>query len=105
MFESKLEVNEHSVTIPWRAKDFDSRLTPAIWIPVARCVVPLIFVLWMPSNIFPKSSVKVTSTSGPLPPMLIRPTDDSGFDCVFALNMILTASDCASHLEGLREIY
>ncbi len=76
-------------------------LTPATCILVARCVLPLIFVLWRPSSILPKSVVKVTSTSGPFPPMLIRPTDDSGFACVFAEKMRLTASACASYLEGL----
>lgn len=69
--------------------------------PVARCVLPLIFVRCSPSSTFPKSVVNVTSTSGPFPPMLISPTDDSGFDCVLAENMRLTASACASHLEGL----
>jgi len=66
--------------------------TPAICMPVARCVLPLIFVRCMPSNTLPKSVVKVTRTSGPLPPMLMSPTDDSGFDCVLAPNMILTQS-------------
>lgn len=69
--------------------------------PVARCVLPLIFVRCSPSSTFPKSVVNVTSTSGPFPPMLISPTEDSGFDCVLAENMRLTASACASHLEGL----
>ena len=69
--------------------------------PVARCVLPEILVRCIPSRTFPKSVVKVTSTSGLLPPMLISPTDDSGFDWVLALKMILTASACASHLEGL----
>ena len=75
--------------------------TPAICMAVARCVHPLIFVLCIPSNSFPKSVVKVTSISGPLPPIFIRPTDDSGFACVFAEKMRLTASACASHLDGL----
>ena len=34
----------------------------------------------------------------------MRPTDDSGFACVLAEKMRLTASDWASHLEGLEEI-
>lgn len=55
----------------------------------------------MPSKTFPKSVVKVTRTSGPFPPMLIRPTEDSGFAFVLAENMRLTASACASHREGL----
>jgi hypothetical protein len=33
--------------------------------------------------------------------MLIRPTEDSGFACVFAEKMRLTASACASHRDGL----
>ena len=64
-------------------------------------MVPLILVRCIPSKSFPKSVVKVTSISGPLPPMFMRPTDDSGFACVFAENMRFTASAWASHLEGL----
>jgi hypothetical protein len=47
------------------------------------------------------SVVRVTSTSGPLPPMLISPTEDSGFAFVLALKIMLTASDCAPKREGL----
>lgn len=47
--------------------------------PVANCAVPLIFVRWMPSRIFPKSVVGDASTSGPFPAMLMRPTDDWAF--------------------------
>jgi hypothetical protein len=36
-----------------------------------------------------------------VPPMLMRPTDDSGFAPVFAEKMRFTASACASHREGL----
>lgn len=46
------------------------------------------------------SVVRVVRISGVLPPMLIRPTDDSGFAFVFEEKMRLTASDCASHREG-----
>ena len=56
-----------------------ARHTPAICMPVDKCAVPLIFVLWMPSRIFPKSVVGDTSTSGPLPAILMRPTDDWAF--------------------------
>ena len=56
----------------------------------------------MPSKTFPKSVVRVTRTSGPLPPILMRPTDDSGFAFVLAENIRFTASACASHLDGLR---
>ena len=74
--------------------------------PVARCVSPRILVRWSPSNILPKSAVavKVTSISGPFPAMLMRPTDDSGFACVLAEKMRLTASHWASHLEGLLSV-
>ena len=47
------------------------------------------------------SVVNVVSISGVLPPMLMRPTDDSGFAPVLAENMRLAASHCASHREGL----
>ena len=76
-------------------------LTPAICIPVAKWVVPEIFVRCIPSRILPKSVVRVTNTSGLLPPMLMSPTEDSGFDWVLALKMRLTASACASQREGL----
>ena len=55
----------------------------------------------MPSNTLPKSVVNVTSISGPVPAMFISPTEDSGFAWVFAEKIMLTASDWASHLEGL----
>ena len=76
-------------------------LTPAICMAVPRCVFPLIFVRCMPSSTFPKSVVSVTSISGPLPAMFMRPTEDSGLACVLAENIRLTASACASHLDGL----
>jgi hypothetical protein len=47
------------------------------------------------------SVVRVVRISGVLPPMLMRPTDDSGFAPVFAEKMRLTASACASHRDGL----
>ena len=47
------------------------------------------------------SVVSVVSTSGPWPPMLINPTDDSGLEFVFAEKMRLTASAWASKREGL----
>lgn len=47
------------------------------------------------------SVVRVVRISGVLPPMLMRPTDDSGFAPVFAENIRFTASACASHREGL----
>ena len=56
----------------------------------------------MPSNTFPKSVVRVTSISGPLPAMFMRPTEDSGFAWVLAEKIRLTASACASHLDGLK---
>ena len=68
---------------------------------VDRWACPLIFVRCIPSRSLPKSVVNVTNISGPLPAMFIRPTDDSGFDCVLAENMRLTASAWASHLDGL----
>jgi len=80
------------------------RRTPAICIAVARCVLPLILVRCIPSRSFPKSVVRVTSISGPLPPIFIRPTEDSGFACVLAEKIRLTASACASHLDGLYRI-
>lgn len=46
------------------------------------------------------SVVRVVRISGVEPPMLIRPTDDSGFAFVFEEKMRFTASDCASHREG-----
>lgn len=55
----------------------------------------------MPSSILPVSVVSVVNTSGPCPPMLISPTDDSGFEFVLALKIRLTASACASNREGL----
>ncbi len=76
--------------------------TPAICMAVARCVLPLIFVRCIPSSSFPKSVVKVTSISGPLPAMFIRPTEDSGFAWVLAEKMRFTASAWASHLDGLK---
>lgn len=57
--------------------------TEAIMIPVYRCDSPLTFVLCRPSSTLPGFVVRVVRTSGPLPPMLIRPTDDSGLACVF----------------------
>ena len=66
--------------------------TPAICMAVDKCVLPLIFVLCIPSSSFPKSVVKVTNISGPLPAMFIRPTEDSGFAWVLAEKMRLTAS-------------
>lgn len=47
------------------------------------------------------SVVRVVRISGVLPPMLIRPTEDSGFAPVFAEKIRLTASACASHRVGL----
>ena len=75
--------------------------TAAILIPVAMCEAPFIFVRCMPSRILPVSVVSVVKTSGPCPPMLISPTDDSGFEFVFAENIRLTASAWASNREGL----
>jgi hypothetical protein len=46
------------------------------------------------------SVVKVVRISGVEPPMLINPTEDSGFAFVFAEKIRFTASDCASHREG-----
>jgi hypothetical protein len=46
------------------------------------------------------SVVSVVRISGVLPPMLMRPTDDSGFAFVFEEKIRFTASDSASHLEG-----
>lgn len=54
-----------------------------------------IFVLFSPSRTLPKFVVKVVRLSGWEPPMLIRPTEDSGLACVFAEKMRLTASACA----------
>ena len=76
-------------------------LTPATWIPVARWDSPFILVSWRPLRILPKSVVRVTRTSGPFPPIVIRPTEDSGFALVLAEKMRLTASDCASKRVGL----
>ena len=59
---------------------------------VDRRAWPLIFVRCIPSRSLPKSVVNVTNISGPFPAMFIRPTEDSGFDCVFAENMRFTAS-------------
>ena len=70
-------------------------------IPVAMCDAPFIFVLCMPSRILPVSVVSVVRTSGPCPPMLISPTEDSGLEFVFAEKMRLTASAWASKREGL----
>lgn len=77
-------------------------LTLAIWIPVARCDFPEIFffVLCKPSKSFPRSVVRVERTSGPLPPMLIRPTDDSGFPCVMESNKMLIESAWESNRVG-----
>lgn len=97
VFECQLEI----ISISWTSDQKCCVLTPAICIAVARCVIPLIFVRCMPSNSFPKSVVRVTSISGPLPAMFMRPTDDSGFACVLAEKMRLTASAWASHLDGL----
>lgn len=69
--------------------------------PVEKCGDPLILVRCRPSRILPISVVKVVRTSGPLPPMLMRPTDDSGFDWILAEKMRLTASSCASNRDGL----
>ena len=66
--------------------------TAAILMPVEKCELPFIFVRCMPSRIFPKSVVKVVNTSGPWPPILIRPTDDSGFAPVLAEKIRLTVS-------------
>ena len=49
----------------------------------------------------PNSFVNVMRTSGPFPPMLIRPTDDSGFVAVLALKMRWIASACAPNRSGL----
>jgi len=70
---------------------------------VARCVSPRIvfFVRWSPSRILPWSVVRVTSTSGPLPAMLIRPTEDSGLPLMMCWKTMLTASDWASNRVGV----
>jgi hypothetical protein len=69
--------------------------------PVEKLELPFIFVRCRPSRTLPMSVVSVVRISGVLPPMLMRPTDDSGFAAVFAEKMRLTASACASHREGL----
>lgn len=75
--------------------------TAATLMPVVKCEVPFIFVRCKPSSILPISVVNVVRISGVLPPMLMRPTEDSGFAWVFAENIRLAASHCASHREGL----
>jgi len=45
--------------------------------------------------------VGVFITVGPLPPIDIKPTADSGLDDVFALKMSEAASDCAANRLGL----
>ena len=79
-----------------------ARHTPATWMPVAKCELPRIFflVLCRPSRILPGSVVNVTSTSGPLPPMLIRPTEDSGLPWTTFWKMMLTASAWDSNRVG-----
>lgn len=77
------------------------RLTAATLMPVEKCDVPFIFVRCRPSRTLPMSVVRVVRISGVLPPMLMRPTDDSGFAPVFAEKMRFTASACASHRDGL----
>ena len=69
-------------------------------IPVTKCELPFIFVLCKPSRTLPISVVRVVRISGVEPPILIRPTEDSGFAFVFEEKMRFTASDCASHREG-----
>jgi len=68
----------------------------AVW----RCDWPLILVRCRPSRTLPGFVVRVVRTSGPEPPMLIRPTDDSGFACVLYWKMRLAQSVCASQREG-----
>ena len=68
--------------------------------PVTKCELPFIFVLCKPSRTLPISVVSVVRISGWVPPMLMRPTDDSGFELVFEEKIMFTASDCASHREG-----
>jgi len=60
------------------------KLTAAMLMPVVICELPFILVRCMPSRILPMSVVRVVSTSGPWPPILIKPTDDSGLAFVFA---------------------
>lgn len=74
--------------------------TAATLIPVTKWELPFIFVLCKPSSTLPISVVSVVRISGVLPPMLMSPTDDSGFAPVFAEKMRFTASCCASHREG-----
>lgn len=50
--------------------------TPATCMLELRWAVPWIFVRCRPARIPPKSEVNVERTSGPFPPMLIRPTAD-----------------------------
>lgn len=50
------------------------------------------------------SVVRVVRISGWEPPMVMRPTEDSGLAPVFAENMRLAASHCASHREGLHQL-
>lgn len=68
--------------------------------PVTKCDLPFILVRCRPSRTLPMSVVRVVRISGVLPPMLMRPTDDSGLAPVFAEKMRFTASCWASHREG-----
>lgn len=86
------------------ARRQDAVLTAPTFSAVVKWLFPRILVLCMPSIMRPRSVVRVVKTSGWAPPMLIRPTEDSGFDWVLAEKMKLTASDWASKREGLGQV-
>ena len=68
-------------------------------VPKRTC--PLILVSCRPDKTAPKFVVGVLRIVGPVPAIDIKPTADSGFEDVFALNMSETASDCAENRFGL----
>jgi len=97
MLQGQLEYTVNTM----RQVGHNYKRTAATLIPVVKLELPFIFVLCRPSRTLPMSVVRVVRISGVLPPMLMRPTDDSGFAAVFAEKMRLTASACASHRDGL----
>ena len=74
--------------------------TEAIMMAVCKWLSPRIFVRCRPSRILAGFVVRVVRTSGPLAPIVIRPTEDSGLACVLYWKIKLAASAWASHLEG-----
>mmetsp|Transcript_2871 Transcript_2871/g.6592 ORF Transcript_2871/g.6592 Transcript_2871/m.6592 type:complete len:374 (+) Transcript_2871:352-1473(+) len=77
----------------------------------AESPAPRVGTPWRAARIFPMSSVGLTRSSAPVPPlpgpdpvvpaMAMTPTVDSGLDCVLALTSRLAASCCASIRVGM----